>query len=64
MVVRSEYFKEYYQRKLENENRFGQLLKKKEALCAVTIKLIRVIFALMRDRRVFDDRVNVLPLAA
>ncbi len=64
VVVRSEYFKEYYQRKLENENRFGQLLKKKEALCAVTIKLIRVIFALMRDRRVFDDRVNVLPLAA
>lgn len=64
VVVQSEYFKEYYQRKLQNKNRFGQLLKKKEALCAVTIKLIKVIFALMRDRRKFDHRVSVLPLAA
>jgi transposase len=64
VVVQSEYFKEYYQRKLQNKNRFGQLLKKKEALCAVTIKLIKVIFALMRDRRMFDHRVSVLPLAA
>jgi transposase len=64
VVVQSEYFKEYYQRKLQNKNRFGQPLKKKEALCAVSIKLIKVIFALMRDRRMFDDTVSVLPLAA
>lgn len=64
VVVKSKFFKEYYQRKLENKNRFGQLLKKKEALCAVTIKLIKVLFALMRDRRMFDHRVSVLPLAA
>jgi transposase len=64
VVAKNKFFKDYYQRKLENKNNFGQLLKKKEALCAVTIKLIRVIFALMRDRRMFDDKINTLSLAA
>jgi transposase len=64
VVIKDGYFKEYYQRKLETKNRFGQFLKKKEGLCAVTIKLIKVIFALLRDRRMFDDRESVLPLAA
>ncbi|MHC4397656.1 MAG: IS110 family RNA-guided transposase [Planctomycetota bacterium] len=53
-VVRSSrFFKEYYLRKLEGKNRFGQVLGKKEALCAVVIKLIKVIFALLRDQREF-----------
>jgi transposase len=64
VVIKDGYFKEYYQRKLETKNRFGHLLKKKEGLCAVTIKLIKVIFALLRDRRMFNDRESVLPLAA
>lgn len=53
VVYRNEYFKRYYEQKLENKNRFGQLLKKKEALCAVIIKLIKVIFALIRDNKEF-----------
>ncbi len=58
IVVHSKYFQAYYQRRLETKNRFGQLLKKKEALCAVAIKLIKVIFALLRDKREFQDRVS------
>lgn len=54
----SKFFQKYYQRRLKNTNRFGQLLKKKEALCAVAIKLIKVIFALMRDKREFQDTVS------
>lgn len=55
VVSRSEYFKEYYQRKLEAKNRYGQTMRKKEALCAVAIKLIKVIFALLRDQRPFQE---------
>jgi len=57
-VVHSRFFQAYYQRRLETKNRFGQLLKKKEALCAVAIKLIKVIFALLRDKREFQDTVS------
>jgi len=58
VVVLSKYFQEYYQRKLETKNRVGQQPKRKEILCAVAIKLIKVIFALLRDKRTFDDRVR------
>jgi transposase len=64
VVVQSKYFKEYYHRKLETKNKFGHMLRKKEALCAVVIKLINVIFALLRDRRRFDHTVRCFPLAA
>jgi transposase len=57
VVVLSRYFQEYYQRKLQTKNRFGQLPRKKEVLCAVAIKLIKVIFALLRDKRNFEDTV-------
>jgi transposase len=57
-VKHSKFFRKYYQRKLKIKNRFGQLLKKKEALCAVAIKLIKVIFALLRDRREFQDTMS------
>jgi len=53
VIHRSKFFKGYYQRKLENKNRFGKVLSKKEGICAVAIKLIKVIFALLRDKRVF-----------
>jgi transposase len=59
VVVLSKYFQNYYQRKLEIKNRVGQQPKRKEILCAVAIKLIKVIFALLRDNRKFDDGVRV-----
>lgn len=64
VVIKDGYFKEYYQQKLDTKNRFGHLIKKKEGLCAVVIKLLKVMFALMRDSRMFDDKAYVLPLAA
>jgi len=33
----------------------GQQPRRKEILCAVAIKLIKVIFALFRDKRRFED---------
>ncbi|HEX9758837.1 MAG TPA: IS110 family transposase [Nitrospiria bacterium] len=64
VVQQCQFFKDYYRRKLENQNRFGQLLKKKEGLCAVAIKLIKVIFALLRDKRGYGENVSSLTLAA
>src|SRR4030043_1948489 len=55
VVVLTHYFKTYYERKLETKNRVGQLPRRKEILCAVAIKLIKVLFALLRDKRGFDD---------
>jgi transposase len=54
MVNKSAFFKEYYEHKKKG---FHRPLEKKEALCAVIIKLIRVIFALMRDRRMFTEKI-------
>ena len=53
VIHRNAFFRKYYDRKLKKKNRWGQLLKKKEAICAVVIKLIKVIFALLRDNRKF-----------
>jgi transposase len=64
VVYRSGFFKEYYEKKLKSTNKFGQPLKKKEALCAVAIKLIKVIFALLRDKRGFTAKAPALALAA
>ncbi len=55
-VHRSPFFKEYYENKQKN-------MVKKEALCAVAIKLIKVIFALLRDKRMFTET-SRLKLAA
>jgi transposase len=63
-IYRSRFFREYYQRKLKSSNRFGQPFKKKEAICAVAIKLIKVIFALLRDGRMFTAKAPELALAA
>lgn len=56
VIHREPYFRSYYDRKLETKNRFGQTLSKKAALCAVAIKLIKVIFALLRDKRAFTTQ--------
>ena len=59
VVVLTNYFQEYYQRKLQTKNRVGQLPRRKEIVCAVAIKLIKVIFALLRDKRSFQDTVTI-----
>lgn len=56
-VHRSPFFKEYYENKQKT-------MKKKEALCAVVIKLIKVIFALLRDKRIFTEKQSCLAQAA
>lgn len=58
-IQNSSYFKNYYCKKLNSEIR---TLSKKEALCAVAIKLIKVIFAVLRDRRNFTAETPVLAL--
>ncbi len=52
LVHRSPFFKAYYEHKKKGTDR---PLAKTEALCAVILKLIRVLFALMRDRRMFTE---------
>lgn len=61
VVVLTKYFKDYYERKLQTKNRVGQFPRRKEILCAVAIKLIKVIFALLRDKRRFEDTVTPVP---
>lgn len=56
-VHRSAFFKEYYENKQKT-------MEKKEALCAVAIKLIKVIFALLRDKRMFAEKQSCLKQAA
>jgi transposase len=55
VLYQNTFFRKYYEKKLKMKNRWGQLLKKKEAICAVVIKLIKVIFALLRDNRKFSS---------
>ena len=55
-------FREYYERKLNGSG--GRKLARKEALCAVAIKLIKLIFALARDRRRYEERENPVLLVA
>ena len=55
VVQRSSFFKGYYEHKKKGLHR---PLEKKEALCAVILKFIRVLFALMRDRRMFTEEIN------
>jgi len=57
VVHRSPFFKEYYENKQKT-------MEKKEALCAVVIKLIKVIFALLRDKRMFIEKQSRLKQAA
>ncbi len=62
-IVNNRFFREYYDKKLETRNLYGQKLRKKEAMCAVIIKLIKVIFALFRDKRMFTVNAPVLAVA-
>jgi len=53
VIYRNTFFRKYYDKKLKKKNSWGQLMKKKEAICAVVNKLIKVIFALLRDQKMF-----------
>ena len=57
VIHNSSYFRDYYNRKLSSKSIFGQVIQKKEALCAVVIKLIKVIFAILRDGRMFREEI-------
>lgn len=60
VVHRSVFFKGYYERKQKGALR---PLAKKEALCAVIVKLIRVIFALIRDKKIFTEEMTAAQAA-
>jgi transposase len=60
VVHRSVFFRRYYEYKQKGSRR---PLEKKEALCAVIVKLIRVIFALMRDKKMFAEEISCLQAA-
>jgi len=62
-IINNKFFRDYYDKKLETKNLCGQKLCKKEAMCAVIIKLIKVISALFRDRRMFAVNVEILAAA-
>jgi transposase len=55
VVQHSSFFRGYYEHKKAG---LHHPLKKKEALCAVVLKLIRVLFALMRDKRMFTEELS------
>lgn len=60
VIHHNKFFRDYYEKKLKIKNRFGRLLEKKEALCAVIIKFIKVVFALLRDGKKFTIEQPVL----
>ena len=55
LIYRSEEFKKYYKRKLETKTSSGRNLEKKEALFAVAIKFIKILFAMFRDRAIYSS---------
>lgn len=48
-IRQNEVFRLYYRRKLERPNYVGRKLEKAEAVCATTIKLIKVLFSLLKS---------------
>lgn len=64
VISNSAYFKGYYDEKLKKSSRFGRPISKKEAVCTVIIKLVKVIFALIRDERKFTEMPVKLALTA
>ncbi len=58
LIYRCDIFKNYYNRKLETKNVRGRTLEKKEALVAVGIKFIKVLFAMFRDKRMFEPKTS------
>lgn len=55
VVRRNEYFKNYYKNKLNVIDNLGRKTNKTEAMFLVSLKLVRVMFALMREKKMFVD---------
>lgn len=55
MINHNPQLKRYYKRKIKGSQR-ERPLNKKEALCAVALKLVKLLFALMRDRRCYQKQ--------
>ncbi|MCP3681358.1 MAG: IS110 family transposase [bacterium] len=53
----------YFKNKYEKKQNGGKLAKK-AAICAVVIDLIKIIFALIRDKREYEDRIELVKIAA
>jgi len=64
LIYRADEFKKYYKRKLETKNARGRSLEKREALFAVAIKFVKVLFAMMRDKEKYCANKPGLRLAA
>ena len=64
LIHRSENFKVYYHRKLETKNIRGRSLEKKEAIFAVGVKFIKVLFAMFRDKAEYCSLKKEYSLAA
>jgi transposase len=58
VVQKSTFFKAFYHWRLKTKTSEGHTLKKKQALCAAILKLLRVIFALLRSGRKFEDTLS------
>lgn len=54
LIYRDEGFKAYYHYKLNTRTKDGRYIEKREALMAVGIKFIKVIFAMFRDKRKYN----------
>lgn len=55
LIYRCKEFKEYYERKLKTKTNRGRYLEKKEALFAVGIKFIKILYAMLRDNKTYDN---------
>ena len=55
LIYRSEEFKGYYHYKLETKNIWGRHIEKKEAIFAVAIKFIKILFAMFRDKTEYSS---------
>jgi hypothetical protein len=53
LIYRDEGFKAYYKYKINTRSKNGKYLEKREALMAVGIKFIKVIFAMFRDKTMY-----------
>jgi transposase len=55
VINHNNHLKKYYKRKIKGNRRY-RALNKKEALCAVAIKLVKLLFALIRDKRCYQKQ--------
>ena len=57
-IYRDEYFKKLYKKRLEEKTIFGRHLLKKQAVFAIAIKLVRVIFVMLQGKSLYNKQIN------